>query len=124
MLDRRDEWHDRVVAAWPDLIGRCVTTEAVVTEACHLTGRAGDAVRPLEFLLAGSVPVVALSLEGYRQCALLMRRYADIPMDFADATLVALSDVLESQRVFTADRRGFTAYRTASGQAFELFPAP
>jgi predicted nucleic acid-binding protein len=123
VLDRRDEWHERVVEVWPVLISQCVTSEAVVTEACHLIGRVGDAARPLEFLMAASVPVVALSLEGYRRAAVLMRRYGDVPMDFADATLVALSDVLATRSVFTTDRRGFVAYRGASGQAFELLPA-
>ena len=123
MLDRRDEWHDRVLAAWPGVIDRCLTTEAVVTEACHLAGGGSNAARPLEFLLAASVPLVPLSVEGYRRCALLLRRYADLPMDFADATLVVLSDALETERVFTLDRRGFLTYRNASSQAFQLLPA-
>jgi len=45
-------------------------------------------------------------------------------MDFADATLVTVSDVLQTERVFTLDRRGFSAYRSASGKAFELLPLP
>lgn len=122
VLDRRDQWHERVASAWPELIARCVTTEAVVTEACHLTGRSGDAARPVEFLLAAEVPILALSFEAYRHCAHLMRRYEKIPMDFADATLVTLSEVLRARSVFTTDRRGFAAYRGTSGQPFELLP--
>jgi predicted nucleic acid-binding protein len=119
VLDRRDAWHRRVVKTWPDIITRCVTTEAVVTEATHFTGGA----RPLEFLLAAAVPIVSLTLQHYRQCAVLMRRYENLPMDFADATLVTLADVLATRRVFTTDRRGFATYRDAGGQAFELLPA-
>ena len=35
-FDPRDQWHASAVAAWPELIDRCVTTEAVVVEASHL----------------------------------------------------------------------------------------
>jgi predicted nucleic acid-binding protein len=122
VLDRRDEWHGRVLAAWPELIDRCITTEAVLTEAAHLTGGRGHSARPLEFVLAAAVPIVPLSVEAYRRCAVLLRQYGDLPMDFADATLVTLADVLETERVFTLDRRGFRTYRTATGQPFELFP--
>ncbi|GBD31165.1 Ribonuclease VapC26 [bacterium HR33] len=121
VLNRRDEWHDRVAAVWPEVIGRCVTTEAVLTEATHLVS--GAPVLPLEFLLRARIPILALGLQHYRHCAVLMRRYADLPMDFADATLVTLSDVLDCNRVFTTDRRGFAAYRKATGERFELIPS-
>jgi predicted nucleic acid-binding protein len=41
-------------------------------------------------------------------------------MDFADATLVLLADLLEISDVLTLDRRGFSTYRTASGNGFRL----
>lgn len=50
----------------------------------------------------------------------LMERYADTPMDFADATLVVLSDVLGVQDILTLDRRGFSTYRTLEGRPFRL----
>ena len=53
VLNRKDAWHERVVRAWPAVVDRCVTTEAVVTEATHLVGSART--RPLEFVLAAAV---------------------------------------------------------------------
>lgn len=124
LLDARDQWHSRVMPDWPELIERCVTTEAVVTEASHLASGGGAApVRPLEFLLTAGIPVVALELPALRQAALLMRRYADVPMDYADATLVVLADVLAIDTAFTTDRRGFGTYRGARGRKFELRPS-
>jgi len=49
-----------------------------------------------------------------------MEKYADTPMDFADATLVLLADELETDSVFTLDRRGFETYRSPAGRAFRL----
>jgi hypothetical protein len=39
-------------------------------------------------------------------------------MDYADAALVTLADVLRIERVFTTDRRGFAVYRRSSGGLF------
>ena len=45
-------------------------------------------------------------------------------MDFADATLVLLSDRLAVTDILTLDRRGFATYRTAKGRAFRMLPSP
>ena len=44
--------------------------------------------------------------------------YADNPMDLADASLLWLADQLDLTEVITLDR-GFSAFRTPSGRAFE-----
>jgi uncharacterized protein len=53
-----------------------------------------------------------------KRAVVLMRKYADTPMDFADATLVLLADELRVVDVLTLDRRGFSTYRTARGKPF------
>ena len=124
-LDRTDQWHARCAAALETVLDRCVTTEAVVTEACHLLQRGGAAAAlPLEFLLAAQIPILGLEPGLHRHAARLMDRYADVPMDYADATLVALSDALDLSTVITTDRRGFGAYRKSRGKSFELLPPP
>ena len=50
-----------------------------------------------------------------------MRQYRNVPMDLADATLVALAESMGERRVFTVDE-GFAVYRTRDGEAFELIP--
>ena len=123
VLDPRDQWHRRCREAWPELVDRCVTTEAVVTETCHLVLRGGGpAALPLEFLLAARIPILGLETAGHRHAALMMARYANLPMDYADASLVAAADALYLERVFTTDRRGFGTYRGARGVAFEVLP--
>ncbi len=52
-----------------------------------------------------------------------MEKYQDVPMDFADATLVALGEELGTNRVFTLDRRGFSVYRLHGRRAFQILPA-
>jgi predicted nucleic acid-binding protein len=124
VLDARDQWHGPCAAVWPDIIHRCVTTEAVVTEACHFALRGGHAQLPLDFLLRASIPIVGIETSGQRRAAALMVRYASVPMDYADATLVVLGEALDITTVFTTDRRGFASYRPPRRERFELLPVP
>ena len=122
-LDASDQYHVSCAQSVIELIERCVTTEAVVTEACHMVGRGrARASLVLDFLLDAEVPILALDRPALRHAARLMDRYANVPMDFADAALVTLADGLQIESVLTTDRRGFRAYRSASGKAFRVFP--
>ena len=129
-LDPRDAEHETVAAVMGSFSGRLVTTSAVVVEAMYLLGsvRSG-ALLLIEFLLASLTDVhECTSLESLTEAAHLMAKYADVPMDFADATLVLLAERLKVHRVCTLDRRGFRAYRTRTRKAFQLVldehPAP
>jgi predicted nucleic acid-binding protein len=51
-----------------------------------------------------------------------MAKYRDLPMDYADATLVALAEESETDRVFTLDRKGFSTYRLPGRKAFQVLP--
>lgn len=125
ILDRRDQWHAECAAELPNVIRRCLTVEAVVTEACHLVGRGGGPSHaPLDFLLAAGIPIVGLETGGHRRATSLMQQYRRTPMEFADACLVALSEALAITTAFTTDRRGFRAYRPPKGKRFTLLPEP
>jgi hypothetical protein len=72
--------------------------------------------------MTAEIPTVPAPVAALRQVASLMRQYADVPMDFADGTLVAVADALGLAKIFTTDRRGFAAYRGARGNALTLLP--
>lgn len=50
-----------------------------------------------------------------------MERYADRPMDLADATLVALAEERNEKRIFTLDG-DFHIYRRNTRQHFDVIP--
>ncbi len=58
--------------------------------------------------------LVPQSQESLRRGSELMEKYKDIPMDFADATLVVLAEEMGITESFTLDGKGFNAYRTSS----------
>ena len=62
------------------------------------------------------------SLPSLRRAARLVEKYADVPMGFADAGLVVLAEDLDTDLVFTLDRRGFSTYRLGRRRAFRILP--
>jgi predicted nucleic acid-binding protein len=51
-----------------------------------------------------------------------MLRYKDLPMDFADATLVYLAERENISAIFTVDQGDFAAYRIAGKRRFHILP--
>jgi len=83
-----------------------VTTWPAFTEAMYRLGRAGgwpgqEALWRLA--LREDLELAAGSPESNRRATRLMERYADRPMDLADATLVALAEERGLKRIFTID---------------------
>jgi hypothetical protein len=123
LVDRSEKRHADCVAVLEGWSGRIVTTEAVLTETLYLVGPRWPAQKIcLEFLLRGAFLLVPASPASLKRVAMLMEKYRSVPMDYADATLVALGEELSSDRVFTLDHRGFSAYRLNQRTAFRLVP--
>ena len=50
-----------------------------------------------------------------------MEKYSDLPMDFADSTLVVLAEELNTDLVFTVDQ-DFSVYRIRGRKPFRVVP--
>jgi predicted nucleic acid-binding protein len=123
LVDRSEQQHARCVAVLESWAGPIVTTEAVLTETLHLVGPSWQAQRIcMEFILRGAFLLVPSSHQSLQRVAALMDKYNDVPMDFADATLVALGEVLGTDQIFTLDHRGFSVYRLHRKQPFRILP--
>jgi hypothetical protein len=113
----------RCAGFFRDFRGRLITTESVLTEAVYLLGPSFPRQKPaLDFILAGGAGLVPILPALLKRCAHLMSKYSDVPMEYADATLVAVGETLGIRDVLTLDRRGFSVYRYASRGAFRIFP--
>ena len=121
-LDADDAFHDLVSDALDRFSGQLVTTSAVVTEAMHFVAEASQGPDVLvDFLEISGTRVAECCQPGELKSAVkLMRKYADTPMDFADASLILLGDRLRQHQICTLDRRGFSTYRTSTGKRFKL----
>jgi len=124
LLNRRDADHESCAAFLESFRGRMWTTEPVLTEAVYLLSRVrGGPEACLEFFVRGGASLVPQSPESLIRAKDLMSRYREVPMDFADASLVALADETRIRAIFSLDRRGFSVFRLRGGKGFEIFPA-
>ncbi len=123
LLDRSQPRHEELADFYSQWAAPVVSTEAVLTEATHLLGRAPGGRRAcLDFFLSGGAVLVPTSTSALRRCRELVDRYADLPMDYADATLVALGEELDTNLVLTTDQRDFSVYRLGSRRRFRIVP--
>jgi predicted nucleic acid-binding protein len=124
LLDRSERHHRVCVEAVAALSGPLVTCEAVVAEACWLLRNlpgASDAV--LENVERGVFGLPFRLDAETREVRSLMAKYRKLPMDLADACLVALAGILGSGRILTLDS-DFRIYRWKGRRTFEnLIPS-
>jgi uncharacterized protein len=124
LLDRRQKLHTACVLCFDGWRGPVISTEAVLTEATHLLGDvAGGRRACIDFFLGGGGVLVPSSAASLRRARELVIRHSDLPMDYADATLVALAEELDTNLVFTTDRRTFGACRLFGRKSFRILPS-
>lgn len=90
LIDRSERNHERCAAFFREFRGRLIMTESVLTEAVYLLGPSSSRQKPaLDFVLGGGAEQVPMMPAHLKRCAHLMSKYSGVPMDYADATLVA-----------------------------------
>lgn len=123
LLDKSESNHDRCVASFKNFKGALLTTEPVLTEAIYLLGPSIKAQKAcIEFISKGGATLVPQSMDSLSRAVVLIEKYRDIPMDFADATIVVLAEEAGIDEVLTLDMRGFSAYRIHGRKTFSVRP--
>ena len=121
-IDRSEARHKECVGWLRQFNGSIFSSEAVLTEVLYLLNfsyRSQSAA--IDFVLKGAVSLVPLSLESLKKTEKLMEKHKDIPMDYADATLVSLADDLSIHHIISFDKH-FNIYRPSSKQPFLMLP--
>jgi predicted nucleic acid-binding protein len=123
LLDRSQTRHLDYTSFFGTWEGAVVSSEAVLTEATHLLGRVRGGRRAcIDFFLSGGAVLVPSTPASLRRSRDLIEEYANLPMDYADATLVVLAEELGTNLIFTTDRRDFAVYRIAGRKRFRILP--
>jgi predicted nucleic acid-binding protein len=124
LINEGDDNHQRCVDILPSLSAPLVTTCACFTEAMYLLGRYGGwfAQQELWGYVADEILIIHHhTSDELTRMEILMKQYRDIPMDLADASLVAMAEVLNQRQIFTLDH-DFYIYRLRGKQTFEIIP--
>src|SRR5439155_8910734 len=107
-------------AAVAELDAPLVTCEAVIAEACYLLRAVPGAANAVLTNVERGVFLIPYHLAANASTVLnLLRKYADLPMDLADACLVDMAATHRTGRIMTLDR-DFHIYRWGRNRPFEL----
>lgn len=123
LIHRDDTHHARCVASMRSIVEPLATVWPAFTEAMYLLNfswRAQDAL--WEMVNRGVVELLDLDTQDRARVRELMKKYKDLPMDLADAALVAVAERERIRRIFTVDRRDFAVYRPAKLGRFIILP--
>lgn len=120
IIDARDNWHRRCREALDVMPVPLATSAAVVAEVFHLL-QAHEIEIGWRFLTSGLVTMLPITDGDVADLQRLMLKYADRPMDFADATLVRLAEREGLATILTVDR-DFDVYRIGGRKAFRVLP--
>ena len=123
LLHSDDQHHQKCVEALTEIRDPLVTVCPAFTEAMYLLSfswRAQDAL--WELVLEETVRLLPVEADDHRRMRDLMKKYRMLPMDLADAALVAVAERERIRRIFTIDRRDFSIYRPAKLGKFMIVP--
>ena len=122
LANSRDRQHAVAKRALAALVAPLVTTWPVMTETCHLLANRMSAHAAETFVAnaaRGGFEIFELLPEHLPRIVELMRKYRDLPMDLADASLVILAEHLGSGKILSTDARDFSAYRWKNRRPFQ-----
>lgn len=118
-LSRADRFHLWAKAAFKKLPPALITTESVLSEVFFLLRRDKKGLDIVsEILTSGSIKVVSLCDEIDSLIA-LVKKYSDVPMSYADASLVRLTE-LQPQSVVVSIDNDFSIYRIKKNQKLAI----
>ncbi len=123
LFNQKDDHHQKALEFLKNFEGEFVSTVAVITEAAYLLDFSSAAQADfIRWVAAGAIELVHLESSDLERIAALIGQYADLPMDFADASLVAICERLGVRSVATLDS-DFHVYRLEGKDAFQnVFP--
>ncbi len=112
LIDRSESKHDMCVQWLKNYSGKLYSTEAVLTEVLYLLNFSVKAqTAAIDFVLKSVVEIIPSSVESLKKAKNLIKKYSDLPMDYADATIVCLVMDTGIHDIITFDQKDFNIYR-------------
>ena len=111
LFDKNDKHHHPVITFIKGFKGKLVSTTAVLTEVCHILDFSVQAqLNFLTWVKDNAVHLEDITKLDLERIIELTDKYADVPMDFADSTLVAIGERLKISQIVSLDS-DFYIYR-------------
>ena len=111
LFDSSDNFHKKILNFLSKNPYRFISTLAVFTEVSHMLDFSVHAQHDFyEWIMCKGVYISDINQNDMPRIAALTEKYADLPMDFADATLVVTAEKTEIHEIVSLDR-DFDVYR-------------
>jgi len=123
LVDSGDQHHAKCVDALRGFREPMATVWPPLTEAMYLLGDLPEAQEALwEMIDRGALRLLTLDADDVPRMRELMKKYANRPVDLADAALLSVAEREGIAKIFTVDRRDFSVYRLHSRVRPTLLP--
>ena len=120
LLDRSERHHVCCASAIEGLERPLVSCEAVIAESCYLLRRLpGAAETILQNIERRAFQIPFQLSRSTTPVRSILRKYRNLPADFADACLIHLADDLNTGDILTLDS-DFRSYRWRRNRPFNL----
>jgi len=116
LFNSGDKYHNKVLKFLKKFSGKLITTWPVITEVIYMLSFSVDVQNDfLEWIERGSLDIMDLKIADIRYIRTRMKKYSDIPMDLADASLMCISETKSILNIISIDS-DFEIYRTLNGK--------
>ncbi len=123
LINRADRHHAQAAAWFRGFRGQLLTTEAVVTETAYVLAASPQhqhaALTWVQRARASGI-LQLTAVEDHSVLARIISKYADLPCDYADASLIWLAEKTGVLQIATVDQGDFSVYRVRGRRAFRI----
>ncbi|XDD45295.1 type II toxin-antitoxin system VapC family toxin [Leptospira sp. WS39.C2] len=116
LFNSKDKFHKHTLKFLKSYNGELVSSWPVITEIVYLLAFSVEAQSDfLEWIERGSIKIFDLNIEDLKYIKNRMRKYSDLPMDLADASLMCISEKMGIERIVSIDS-DFSIYKNLKGK--------
>ena len=120
LIDKRERFHRWATEQAQTITPPFITCEAVITETCFLLCNVHNGEAAVLSMIEDGILQIDFSLSAeITKIKALMNKYKDVPISFADACLVRMSELIDNSTVFTLDS-DFHIYRKDGNKEIDL----
>jgi uncharacterized protein len=112
LFNKNDKYHHKVLSYLKEFNGKLFCTWPVITEVSQMLGfSVGAQIDFLKWVRAGALEIAPIELADIERIIQLAGKYANVPMDLADASLVLIAEKIKIKEILTIDN-DYYIYRT------------
>ena len=119
LFNRNDKYHNQIKSFLKEYTGRLISSWPVITEVSHMLSFNIQAqIDFLSWVKLGGVQLIDIDLIGISRIVELSKKYSDVPMDLADASLLVIAEGMNINEIITIDS-DYYIYRSINKEMIE-----